>query len=473
MVMGEATIQTQVVVIGGGPGGYAAAFRAADLGLEVTLVDKKERPGGVCLYSGCIPSKALMYLAHLLSDAREAADLGLHFSEPKIELGEIQAWIDQVVNRLGDGLVKLCEQRDVQLLQGHAQFESANQILVSGHQTTHVEFEHAILATGSSPIPLQNTTFESDSRLISSNQALNITDIPERLLIVGANNISLSLGSIYATLGSRVTIVDEMDSILPEIDRDLVKPLERKAQKMFEAIYLETKVSKLEEHEDYITVTLEGELEKPEQNFEKVMVTIGRKPNSEDLGLENTQIKVDEDGFIQVDQHQRTAEEKIYAIGDLVAGSMLAHKAMYEGKIAAEVIAGEPAAFDARAVPSVVYTDPEIAWAGLMESDARQDGREVQVARFPWKASGRALTNDATSGLTKLIIDPQTERILGIGITGHNAGELISEGVLAIEMGAVAEDLAMPIYPHPSLSETIEEAADVFLGHPTHVAPRK
>jgi dihydrolipoamide dehydrogenase len=473
MVMGEATIETKVVVIGGGPGGYAVAFRAADLGLDVTLVDKKERPGGVCLYSGCIPSKALMHLTHLLSDARDAADLGLHFSEPKIELEEIQAWKNQVVNRLGDGLLTLCEQRNVQLLQGHAQFESSNQILVSGHQTTHVKFEHAILATGSSPIPLQDTTFENGSRLISSDQALNITNIPERLLIVGANNISMGLGSIYANLGSRVTIVDRMDSILPSVDRDLVRPLMRKAREMFEAIYLETKVSKLEEHEDYITVTLDGEVDTPEQNFEKVLVTIGRKPNSGNLGLEHTQIDVNEDGFVQVDDQQRTTEDEIYAIGDLVGGSMLAHKAMYEGKIAAEVIAGEPAAFDARAVPSVVYTDPEIAWAGLMESDARQDGREVRVARFPWKASGRAMTNDAALGLTKLIIEPQTERILGVGITGQHAGELISEGVLAIEMGAVVEDLAMPVYPHPTLSETIEEAADVFLGQPTHIAPQK
>jgi dihydrolipoamide dehydrogenase len=469
--MGEATIETQVAVIGGGPGGYAAAFRAADLGLEVTLIDLEERPGGVCLFRGCIPSKAFIHLSNLIYDTRQAHEMGLDFSKPEIDLEGARTWKDQVVDRLADGLVTLCKQRDVQLLQGRAKFEATDRLRVSTHQTTHVEFEHAILATGSSPIALPNTEFTSGSRLMNSSQALELAEIPQRLLVVGAGYIGMSLGMIYATLGSRVTVVEMLDTILPDVDPDLVRPLARKVKQMFEAIFLETRVTELSETEDQITVSLDGQVDDSQQTFDRVLVAIGRQPNSSDIGLENTNIEVDDQGFVPVDDRQRTAENHIFAIGDLVGGTMLAHKAMYEGKIAAEVIAGEPAAFDTRAIPAVVYTDPAIAWAGLMEHEAHKQEREIRVGRFPWKASGRALTMDAAQGLTKIIIDAQTERILGVGITGRNAGELIAEGVLAIEMGAVAEDLALPIYPHPTLSETIEEAADALLGHPTHIAP--
>lgn len=471
MVVGEATIETQVAVIGAGPGGYAAAFRAADLGLEVTLIDVEERPGGVCLLRGCIPSKALLHVAELIHDARGAEPMGITFQEPEIDVGGVRQWKDGVVDRLTKGLLTLCEKREVQLVQGRATFESSHELRVRSSETTHIRFEHAILATGSRPIALPGTSFDNGGRVMSSAGALELADVPPRLLVVGAGYIGMELGSVYATLGSQVTVVELTGEILPGLDRALVRPLERRAKEMFEAIHLDTKVAELSEEDDRVIVTLDGEVDEPQQTFDRVLVAIGRKPNSADIGLENTDVEVDERGFVQVDEQQRTADGRIFAIGDVVGGLMLAHKAMYEGKVAAEVIAGEPAAFDARAIPAVVYTDPAIAWAGLMENEAREEGREVKVVRFPWKASGRALTMDAPEGLTKMIFEPDTERILGVGIVGREAGELIAEGVLAIEMGAVATDLALSIHAHPTLPETIEESAAAFLGHPTHILP--
>jgi dihydrolipoamide dehydrogenase len=474
MVMGETTIDTDVAVIGAGPGGYAAAFRAADLGLDVTLIDADERLGGVCLLRGCIPSKALLHVTELLHDARHAGEFGLTFDEPQIDLEKIRQWKNQIIDRLVNGLVTLSKQREVQIVQGRATFEASDRLRVRGKNTIHVRFKHAILATGSRAIALPGSSFEKGGRVMSSTGALALADIPETLLVVGAGYVGMELGSVYASLGSRVTVVERMGEILPGADRDLVRPLERRIAELFEAVYLKTRVAEMKQQDGRVEVVLEGDVPETRQSFDRVLVAIGRRPNSEDLGLEHTKVKLDERGFVKVDEQQHTADERILAIGDVVGGMMLAHKAMYEGKVAAEVIAGHPAAFDAQAIPAVVYTDPQIAWAGLMETEARQRGIEVQVSRFPWRASGRALTMSAPEGITKMVFDPQTERILGVGIVGRQAEDLIGEGVLAIEMGALASDVALSIHPHPTLTETAEEAAGAFLGDATHIlSPRK
>jgi dihydrolipoamide dehydrogenase len=481
MVMGETTVDTEVAVIGGGPGGYAAAFRAADLGLEVTMIDLEPRPGGVCLFRGCIPSKTLLYLTQLVDDARRARTMGVTFDEPQIDLDRLRGWKDQVIDRLTNGLVTLSKKRDVQFLQGRAVFESSDSVRLTGSEVTLVKFKHAILATGSHPIALPGAElgagseqgFRDGGRVMSSTGALALADIPDRLLVVGAGYVGMELGSVYATLGSRVTLVELSDEILPYTDRDLVRPMARRAEELVERIYLSAKVTGLKEYADRVEITLEGKVDEPKLAFDRVLVAIGRRPNSRGISLENTQVEVNEQGFVAVDDRQRTADERIYAIGDVVGGMMLAHKAMYEGKIAAEVIAGEPSAFDVRAIPAVVYTDPQLAWAGLTENQAQRQGREVRVTRFPWGASGRAVTMGAAEGLTKMLFDPHTEQILGVGIVGREAGEMIAEGVLAIEMGAVAEDMDLSIHAHPTLAETEEEAAGAFLGHSTHILPPK
>lgn len=471
MVMGEATIETQVAVIGGGPGGYAAAFHAADRGLDVTLIDRQARLGGVCLFQGCIPSKVLLYLTELILDAGRAGDMGVRFGAPEIDVDGVNAWKDKTVERLGKGLMSLGERRDIQILEGDAVLESSTEVRVQNAETTHVTFEHAILATGSHPRALPRSEFRSGGRIMSSDTALALADIPDKLLVVGAGHIGIGLASVYAALGSQVTIVEQLKEILPGVDRDLVRPLERHTRELFAAIHTGVEVTGLKERDDYVDVTLEGELDEPEQRFDRVLVAIGRTPNSSTLGLDKTQVQTDEQGFVQVDEQCRTADERIYAVGDLTGGMMLAHKALYEGVVAAGAIAGEPVALDARAIPTVIYTHPAIAWAGLTEQQAKELGRDVLVTRFPWRASGRALTNDSSEGLTKLVLDPDTRRILGIGIVGRNADELIAEGVLAIEMGAVAEDLAFSVHPHPTLSETVKEAAAAAMGAPIHILP--
>jgi dihydrolipoamide dehydrogenase len=473
MVMGEETIETQLAIIGGGPGGYAAAFRAADMGMDVTLIDVEERPGGVCVYRGCIPSKALLYLAGVVFHARQADEMGIHFEKPAFDLEAIRSWKDGIVDRLTRGLVSLCKMRDVQLVQGRARFEEADTLRVSGMQTTHVKFKQAILATGSHPIQLKNIEFQEGGRVMDSTGALNLVDVPEKLLVVGAGYVGLEMGFVYAALGSKVTMVEMTGDVLPGVDRDLVRPLERRAKEIFQALHLNTKVAEVKESKNQVKVKLDGKVDEPEQVFDRVLVAIGRRPNSQDLGLEKTAIVVNEKGFIEVDEQQRTADERIYAIGDVVGGVQLAHKAMYEGRVAAEVIGGEPAAFDAQAIPAVVYTDPEVAWTGLMEKEAEDAGHDVTSTRFRWGASGRALTLGASEGLTKMILDADSGQILGMGIVGREAGELIAEGVLAIEMGALAEDMDLSIHPHPTLSETIQESAASFLGHPTHIMPQK
>ncbi|WP_217631926.1 dihydrolipoyl dehydrogenase [Thiohalomonas denitrificans] len=462
--MGELPVKTDLLVIGGGPGGYAAAFRAADLGLDVTLVSD-EPPGGVCLLRGCIPSKTLLYLAELLEASRAAESMGLRFGEPQIDLEGIGRWRDKVIGQLTRGLEGLCRKRGVQLIRGRAHFEGPERVRLEHSDVAAIDFRHAIIATGSRP--RMPPGVEAGGRIMDSTAALTLPDIPERLLAVGGGYVGLEMGTVYAALGSRVTVVQSQDRLLPPVDDDLVKPLVRKLEKQFEAIHYNTRATGLEIGDETVQVTLSGDVESTER-FDRVLVAIGRVPNIEGLNLEATGVETDRRGAIQTDEQRRTAEPNIFAIGDVAGGALLAHKAMHEGKVAAEAIAGQPAAFDARAIPAVVYTDPQIAWCGLTEGEAQSAGTRVRVDRFPWNASGRALSMGAGEGMTKVISDPENGRVLGVGIVGRDAEALIAEGVLAIEMGAVAEDLARCIHPHPTLSETLGEAAELTLGGSTH-----
>jgi dihydrolipoamide dehydrogenase len=471
---------TQVVVIGAGPGGYAAAFHAADLGMRVTLVDPAVNPGGVCLYRGCIPSKALLHVADVLSEARHAEAWGVTFGAPKIDLDRLRGFKAKVVNQLTGGLGQLAKQRKVSYIQGTAAFRDARTLEITREGQTAADalsFEHAIIATGSRPATVPGLSIESP-RLMDSTSALELPDIPKSLLVVGGGYIGLELGTVYAALGTTVTVVEMTGGLLPGADRDLVNVLARRIESICEAVLLNTKVVGIKNGKDSLVVTLEGEglpADAPrERTFDRVLVSVGRRPNSAVPGLDRTRAKVNPRGFIEVDGARRTAEPSIYAIGDVVGEPMLAHKASHEGRVAVESIAGERVAFEPLAIPAVVFTDPEVAWCGLTENDAKQQNREVTVARFPWAASGRALTLDRPDGITKLLIDPKTERVLGVGIVGPGAGELIAEGVLAVEMGANATDVRMSIHAHPTLSETIMESAEVFFGQATHVyRPRK
>ena len=473
MVMGELVQETDVLVIGGGPGGYSAAFRAADLGLDVTLVDPGDRPGGACLFRGCIPSKTFLYLSELIHDAGRAKSMGITFERPQIDLNQLRTWKEKVIDQLATGLMTLSNRRGIQMVKGKAEFETSGRVRIHDSDISHIKFRHAILATGSYPASLPGTDLKKGGRVMNSTGALDLPDIPQSLLILGGGYVGLELGSVYAALGSRVHLVELGDRLLPGVDADLVKPLFKRLEDIFESIELNTIISALKEDENRVTVEYEGKKEKSQQTFDRVLIAIGRKPKVEGLGLENTKLKIDSHGFVVVDDRQRSADERIFAVGDVVGGVMLAHKAIREGKVAAEVIAGEPSAFDVRAIPAVVYTDPQIAWCGLTEEEARKQNRPVSIQRFPWKFSGRATTMNAPEGLTKMIVDPENGRILGIGITGRDTEGLISEGVLAIEMGALAQDVAMSIHPHPTLSETEGEAAEIFLGSATHVLPKK
>jgi dihydrolipoamide dehydrogenase len=474
--MSQKADSTQVVVVGGGPGGYAAAFLAADLGAQVTMVDLEPNPGGVCLYRGCIPSKALLHAAKIITESRHAAALGIEFAEPRIDVDKLRAWKEGVVKKLTGGLGQLGKQRKVRFIQGRASFLDANTLAIEKAQgaTDRLAFESAILATGSRPATVPGLSIKSP-RVMDSTGALEINDVPKTLLVVGGGYIGLELGTVYAALGTKVSVVEMTSGLLPGADRDLVTILARRVGKIFSSVMLNTKVTELREDGDSIRVRLEGSgVEQPEQVFDKVLISVGRKPNSSGLGLENTKVEIDERGFVKVDAQRRTAEPSIYAIGDVVGEPMLAHKAMHEGRTAAEAIAGHKVAFEPAAIPAVVFTDPEIAWCGLTETEAEKEGRKIKVARFPWPASGRAVSLDRTDGATKLIIDPETERVLGAGIVGPGAGELISECVLAIEMAALASDVGLTIHPHPTLSETIMESAEVFYGTSTDLyRPRK
>jgi len=465
----------ELAVIGAGPGGYAAAFLAADLGLAVTLIDPEADPGGVCLFRGCIPSKALLHVAALVHEAERAEAWGVHFDKPRIDLARLRGFKDKVVARLTGGLGQLARQRRVRYVRGRARFLDAGALGVELPDGTEsaLRFGHAIVATGSSPARLPG--FPEDPRVLDSTSALRLEDVPERLLVVGGGYIGLELGSVYAALGSRVSVVEMTDGLLPGADRDLVRPLARRLESDFEAIRLGTRVTRVEPGPSAVRVELgagDGGVER--QEFDRILVSVGRRPNSTGLGLENTAAVVDARGFIEVDEQRRTAEPTIFAIGDVVGQPMLAHKASHEGRVAVEAVAGHKVAFDPAAIPAVVFTDPEVAWCGLTETEARAAGRDVTVARFPWAASGRALTLDRDEGLTKLLIDPVSERVLGVGLVGPGAGELIAEGALAVEMAALAADLKLTIHPHPTLSETLMEAAEVFFGQSTHVhRPRR
>lgn len=473
MVMGDLAQKTDLLVIGAGPGGYAAAFRAADLGMDVILVDTAERPGGVCLFDGCIPSKTYLYLAALITDAARAAPMGVRFARPRIDLPAMRAWRGKVVDGLAEALVTLSEKRGVQRVRGRAEFENDGRVRLRNAEIRHIDFSHCILATGSRPVPFPGTSFKRGSRIMDAGAALALAEIPRSLLILGAGYVGLELGTVYAALGSAVTLVEMTDTLLPGVDSDLVAPLHRRLNALFHAIHFNTRVTDLEETEKSVRVSLNRDGVSTELVFDRVLVGIGRQPNSDMLGLENTRVALDDMGFVRVDERMRTNDARILAAGDVTGGLLLAHKASREGKVAAEVVAGHPAAFDARAIPAVVYTDPQIAWCGLTETEARRVNRPVLVQRFPWKFSGRAATMGAPAGLTKMIIDPESRRILGMGIAGRDTEGLISEAVLAIEMGALVEDMALSIHPHPTLSETEGEAAEIFLGSATHVISPK
>ncbi|MCC7476726.1 MAG: dihydrolipoyl dehydrogenase [Pirellulales bacterium] len=478
------TFHSQVVVLGGGPGGYAAAFMAADLGLQTTLVEANPRLGGTCLLRGCIPSKALLHVAKVIRDAAELADWGVEFGKPVISIDRVRARKEKIIETLSGGLAGLAKRRKVRVVHARGIFVDSQTLQLEGgdkntYDSERLTFDHCILATGS--VPAMPKMFKIDSpRVMNSSGALALEDIPESLLVIGGGYIGLEMGSVYAELGSKVTVVELMEGLLPGADRDLVKPLEKRLRERFAGIHLGTKVTALEAEGNKVKVTMGGPLpngearmpneeKNPQASFDRVLVSIGRRPVTSGIGLENTQVKVNDKGFVVVNEQQRTADPHIFAIGDVAGEPMLAHKASHEGKIAAEVIAGRPAAFEPQAIPAVVFTDPEIAWAGLTLGEAERAGREVASAIYPWQASGRAIANGCTDGMTRWVIDPTSDRVLGCGIVGSGAGELIAEAVVAIEMGCSIRDIADSIHAHPTLSETLAFAAEVHLGTATEV----
>ena len=467
---------TKLAIIGGGPGGYVAAFKAADLGLDVTLIDEEVNPGGVCLYRGCIPSKALLHIAKLLNESREAKKWGVKFAEPEIDLDRLREWKNEVITKMTGGLGQLVKARKLKHIQGRARFVDAHTLHIDkadGDQD-QLQFENAILATGSRPAVPGVFRLDTD-RIMDSTGALELNDIPASMLVVGGGIIGMELGQAYAALGTKVSVVEMLPGLIPPADRDLVKPLQNKVAERFEEVMLNTQVTQLEEGPDGLIVHLQDlDGKKSAKTYDKILLSVGRVPNSGDIGLETTAIAVDERNYVQVDGQMRTAEPSVFAIGDLV-GAGLAHTASHQGAMVSEVIAGhDKLVFEPNAIPSVVYTDPEIAWCGLTEEEAKKIGRRIKVARFPWAASGRATTQDTNDGVTKLLIDPETDRVLGVGIAGSGAGELIAEGVLAIEMAALASDIQLSIHPHPTLSETVMEAAEVHYGQSPHLyAPKR
>ena len=456
----------KIVVLGGGPGGYAAAFLAADKGMNVTLIDTGNKPGGVCLHRGCIPSKALLHIAHLINETKEAKTWGIDFGEPKIDLDGVRNWKNKVIDKMATGLTQLCKQRKVEFVSAKGNFKDSNTIEANGKLYS---FDHCILSTGSRPAQ----PFKNISSLIDSTDALELKSIPKNLLVVGGGYIGLEMGSVYAALGSQVTIVEMTKDILPGVDRDLVRPLHHRIKNQFEAILVNTKVKDFESKGSKVSVTFENESGIEQKEFDQALVSIGRRPNTENIGLDNTKVKLNDKGFVIANSQQKTEDPSILAIGDVIGGPMLAHKAAHEAKVAVEVLNGEKSDFKNRVIPAVVFTDPEIAWAGLTENEALAQGRNVKVVKFPWGASGRAQTLGRGEGLTKLLIDPESEKIIGVGLTGPGAGELIAEGVLAIQTQIKAKELALSIHPHPTLSETMMETAEVFYGTATHIYKRK
>ena len=474
--MSDTNAKKRLVVVGAGPGGYPAAYLAADLGFDVTLIDERAKPGGVCLHVGCIPSKAMLHVARLLQESAEATEWGLTFQKPDVDLDKLRGWKDSVVAKLTGGLGQMNAVRKVNFIQGRAVFADANHLNVEtadGEQKT-VEFDSAIIATGSRPARPGPLAIESP-RIWDSTAALELRNIPETMLVIGGGYIGLEMGTVYAALGSQVSIVEMASELIPNADADLTRILKGEIERRFKEILLDTRVSEVKPSDAGVEVKLAGvDLENPTRTFDAVIVAVGRRPNTENIGLENLPgLKLTDRGFIEVDDVRRTGAENICAIGDVAGEPGLAHKATHEARVAVETLAGKPTAFDPRAIPAVVFTDPEMAWCGIMEEEARRRGIDYKVSKFPWAASGRAATVGRTNGLTKFIIDPHTDRIIGCGIVGTNAGDLISEASLAVELGATAEDMAKTIHPHPTFSETIMETADVYFGHSAHYVKRK
>ena len=459
----------ELVIIGAGPGGYRAAFMAAGLGLKVTLIDPEINPGGVCLYRGCIPTKALLHLAKVKKEAEQADEMGLSFSSLKVDVEKARNWKDGVVKKLTDGLGQLVKSHKINYIRAFAKFidqDTLELVHVNGG-TEKINFKNAIIATGVKPVQLPNI----DATLVmTSEQALEIPESPGSLLVIGGGYIGLEMATIYQALGTKVSVVELTTDLMPGMDKDLVTEYKKASEGVFSEIFLETKVKKLEKDGETLQVTFEDKQNKTfKKQYDKVLVAVGQQPNTEKLGLENISVDLDEKGFIKVNEQQQTSARHIYAIGDVAGPPLLAHKASYEGRVAAETIAGKKSANDAKAIPAVIYTEPEIATCGLNEKQAKEKGLDFQVVKFPWKASGRAVAMNESTGFTKLLVDRKSDRILGAGIVGKNAGDLIAELVVAIEMGATAEDLSLTIHPHPSLSETIMEAAEMIYGHPVHI----
>jgi dihydrolipoamide dehydrogenase len=464
-----------VIVLGGGPGGYAAAFLAADEGLEVTIVEADPRLGGTCLLRGCIPSKALLHVARVIAEVDELRhDWGVEFPQPKLDIDKIRARKEKVISTLSGGLKQLAKRRNVRIINARGHFENSTTLRLEGDDASipaekTLTFDHCILATGSTPAMPPAFNIGSD-RVMDSTGALALADLPETLLVIGGGYIGLEMGTVYAQLGTKVSVVELLDGLLPGADRDLVKPLHKRLTTLFgDRIFLNTKVGSIGQRDSKVEVAFEGPGKFGAEQFDRVLVSVGRRPNSRGLGLENTQVEIDAKGFVQVDHQQRTADPHILAIGDVAGEPMLAHKATHEGRVAAEVIAGKPAAFEPQAIPAVVFTDPEIAWCGLTEEQAKRDGRKHEVAMYPWAASGRAIALGRTEGLTKILVDPDNDRVLGVGIVGAGAGELIAEAALAIEMGCEVTDIAETIHPHPTLSETVMNAGDAYFGTATEI----
>lgn len=473
MVMGDMQLETELLILGSGPGGYGAAFRAADLGLEVTVVDPAPAPGGSCLHQGCIPSKTFLHLAGLIHDAEQAQEMGVHFGPPVIDIATLSTWKEKTIDELAENLKILFNQRNIELIHGSAGFIDSRSVRLQGGGISKITFKHAIIATGSSPTSFSTVDFDSSNRILSSTGALQFTDIPGKLLVIGGGIAGLELGSIYSSFGSRVSLVEKKKRILSQVDQDLVEPLFNRLATEFDTLATNTEAIKIRPHEKYVEVEFETAGIKRNKKYDKIIVTTGRTPNSNQLGLENTDVKLDSTGFINIDDTLRTDDRNIFAVGDVTGHPMLAHRATRQGQTAAEVIAGQPSAYDIRAVPVTIYTDPQISWCGLTEQEARNHSLPCEVRKIPWKYSDRARTIGRTDGLTKLLTDPDSGRILGMGFVGRGAENLIAEAVLSIEMGALAEDLALTLHSYPSLSETEAEAAELFSGVTTHFHPGK
>ena len=471
-VSGVRQIHADVVVVGAGPGGYTAAFRAADLGRKVILIERYASLGGVCLNVGCIPSKALLHVAKVIAEAEDMGAHGVKFAKPKVDIDQVRGWKESVVDRLTGGLAQLAKQRNVQVIHGRGQFIAPHHIRVeTAEGEVDISFDNAVIAAGSQVVKIP--VFPEDPRIMDSTGALSLAEVPKRMLVIGGGIIGLEMATVYHALGSKITVVELGEQLIPGCDKDIVKPLHKKIEKQYEAILLKTRVAALEAKKEGILATFAGDNAPVPQLFDRVLVAVGRRPNGKLIGADHAGVVVNDQGFIPVDKQQRTNVPHIFAIGDIVGQPMLAHKAVHEAKVAAEVISGHKAAFDARTIPSVAYTDPEVAWMGLTETEAKAQGIEYEKASFPWAASGRALSINAEYGATKLLVEKQSKRVIGAGIVGPNAGELIAEAVLALEMGADAQDLGLTIHPHPTLSETLCFAAEMLEGTITDLYVKK